>query len=361
MPRPRGTLRPALAFALVAFLVGAPPTATTASELHEPLPYLARTFDLVDLPYGHLSFTGERPMVMPQPQPSDRDGIPLFRWRDGRLYVRPGSVAINGMKRLDAYRDTGDVRQLRQALVLAHHLRTTRLVRADAWWLPFWFDYHPEGLRAPWFDAMAQGLALSFFVRLARVTGDDLHRRAAERIFASFRRLGPRQTATVRGQARAWVAYVDERDHLWLVHYPRMGPDHVLNVHLHAVLGLYEYWQLTRAPEARQLLEGALTTVRERAGQFRRKGRVSVYGMRSRTNHFKYHEVHIWQLRLLSRVTGDPWFRQLGAALSSDRPAEGHVPGRPSVREPGLALNRARRGFQVAHYPPVAVALRNTA
>ena len=47
----------------------------------------------------------------------------------------------------------------------------------DAWWLPFWFDYPPEGLRAPWFNAMSQGLALSFFVRLHRVTGDDVHLR----------------------------------------------------------------------------------------------------------------------------------------------------------------------------------------
>jgi hypothetical protein len=336
-----------------------------ATETDEPQPYRTRTFALVDLPMDRLSFTGERPPALPQQPPIDRRGVPLFRWRDGRLYYRPGGLAINGMKRLDAYRDTGDRRQLEQALVLARHLRGSRLERDDAWWLPFWFDYAPEGLQAPWFNAMSQGLVLSFFVRLHRVTGDDVHLRAAEGVFESFRRLGPRQAAgrSRRGatgkavSARPWVAYIDDRDNLWLEHYPRHGPDHVLNAHLHALIGLYEFWQHTRSEEARRLLEGALTTVRERAGQYRRRGRVSVYGMRSRTNHFKYHEVHIWQLRLLGRMTDDPFFSQLGATLSADRPPEGHVPGRPAVREPGIVLDRARRGLQVAHYPPVRPAL----
>ena len=205
---------------------------------------------------------------------------------------------------------------------------------------------------------MSQGLALSFFSRLYRVTGDDVHQRAATRIFASFRRLGPRQAAAAPVPARSWVAYVDERDHLWLEHYPRIGPDHVLNAHLHALNGIYEYWLLTRSAEARQLLEGALTTVRERAGQYRRRDRASLYGLRSRTNHFRYHEVHIWQLRLLGRMTGDPFFTRLGDTLAADRAPEGHVPGRPAVRVAGPVLSSARRGNQVAHYPPVTPALR---
>lgn len=337
----------------VLLVCGSVPVPAMATETDEPVPYARRHFELVDLPYDHLSFTNEQPPGLPPVTPADAEGIPLFRWRDGRWYVRPGSVAINGLKRIDAYRDTGDRRQLEQALVLARYVRRTRLERADAWWLPFWFDYFPESLKAPWFDAMSQGLALSFFVRLYRVTGDERHRKAADAIFASFERLGPRQEEGRKVPSRAWVAYVDERDNLWLVHYPRVRPDHVLNVHLHALNGLYEYWQLTRSPDARQLLEGALTTMRERAGQFRRLGRVSVYGMRSRTNHFRYHEVHVWQLRLLGRMTGDPWFTQLSIALASDAPPQGHVPGRPAVRSVGPVLSRAKRGQQVAHYPPV--------
>jgi hypothetical protein len=348
----------ALALVLMGQAIPAPGAAT---ETDEPVPYARRHFELVDLPLDHLSFTGEAPPGLPPGKAATPEGIPLVRWRDGRWYVHPVALAINSLKRLDAYRDTGDRRQLEQALVQARHMRRTRLERADAWWLPFWFDYWPESLKAPWFDAMSQGLALSFFVRLYRLTGDEAHRYAADKIFASFQRLGPLQEGAVTVPQRAWVAYVDERDNLWLEHYPRIGPDHVLNVHLHAINGLYEYWQLTRSPESRQLLEGALTTMRERAGQYRRLGRVSVYGMRSRTNHFRYHEVHVWQLRLLGRMTGDPWFTQLGAAMAADAPPEGHVPGRPAVRSVSPSLSTAPRGRRMAHYPPVRPALEHAA
>lgn len=175
-------------------------TPAIASEPDEPPPYHARGFDLVDLPFDRLPWTSDPPPALPALPPLDDKGIRLFRWNDGDLYYRPGSIAINGMKRIDAYRDTGDRAQLEQALVQAEHLRDMRIVEDDAWWLPFWFDYPPEGLTAPWFNAMSQGLVLSFFVRLHRVTGDDLHLRAAERVFESYRRLGRKKA----GRQRPW-------------------------------------------------------------------------------------------------------------------------------------------------------------
>jgi hypothetical protein len=323
------------------------------TETDEPPPYQARHFELVDLPFDRLPWTNARPPALPALPPSDHKGIRLFRWIDGRLYYRPGSVAINGMKRIDAFRDTGDRAQLEQALVQARHLRNMSIEDDDAWWLPFWFDYAPEGLRAPWFNAMSQGLVLSFFVRLHRVTGDDIHLRAAERIFESYRRLG----RVGAGPGRPWIAYVGERGYLWLEHYPSARPDHVLNAHLHALIGLYEYWQHTRSAPARDLLEGGLTTMRDRAATYRRQGRVSIYGQRSRTNHLKYHQVHIWQLRLLGRMTGDAFFTALGDAMAADRAMKREVPGRPSVSRPGVVPNRTPRALRKAPYPPVLPSL----
>jgi hypothetical protein len=227
----------------------------------------------------------------------------------------------------------------------------------DAWWLPFWFDYPPAGLTAPWFNAMSQGLALSFFVRLHRVTGDEVHLEAAEHLFSSYRRLGRRKG----GAGRPWVAYVADGGYLWLEHYPNDRPDHVLNAHLHSLNGLYEYWQHTRSAEARRLLEGALTTMRDRAGRFRRDGRVSIYGLRSRTNHYKYHQVHIWQLRLLGRMTGDPYFSELADAMASDRTPKRRVPGKPGESRLRTVPSSAPQSRRISHYPPVAPALERAA
>jgi hypothetical protein len=319
------------------------PTATLASREDEPPPFHAHRFELVDLAFDELPWTDEIPREATPPKPTDDRGVPLFRWRlDGELYYRPGSLAINGMKRIDAYRDTGERAQLEQALIQADALRRISVREDDAWWLPFWFDYPPEGHKAPWFNAMAQGLALSFFVRLHRVTGDPVWRDAADQIFGSFRRLGSKRS--VRG--RPWVSFVANGGYLWLEHYPSRTPDHVLNAHLHAVIGLYEYWQHTRDPEARDLLEGSLTTIRDQGYRYRKEGAISRYGLRTRSNLLKYHRVHIWQLRLLGRMTGDPIFTELGDQMAADRKPRGYVPGRPAVRErfrPFASVEQARR------------------
>ena len=205
--------------------------------------------------------------------------------------------------------------QLEQALVQAEHLRGMVIEEDDAWWLPFWFDYPPEGLSG----AMVQRHVTGAGAVVLRAPAPRHRRRrpprAAEKVFQSYRRLGRKRP----DRRRPWVAYVADGGYLWLEHYPNARPDHVLNAHLHSLIGLYEYWQHTRSPEARQLLEGALTTMRDRAATYRREGRVSIYGLRSRTNHYKYHQVHIWQLRLLGRMTGDPFFSELADALAADK------------------------------------------
>lgn len=304
-----------------------------ASLLVPSLPTRAATgfrhqaYDLAELQHDELPWTSERPPRLPALPPRDANGVPMIRWTDGRLYYRPGEVAINGMKRIEAYLDTGNQAQLDQVLVQTRHLRRMALDRRDAWWLPFWFDYPGAGQRAPWFNAMTQGLVLSFFVRLYDVTGHAVHLDAARLVFRSFRRLdrhGP------------WVSYVDRDRYLWLEHYPMPRPWHVLNAHLWTAFGLYEFWQVTRSPAARELLEGAITTMRAHAWRYRRPGRVSRYDLSTGSAYVKYHEIHVWELRLLSRISGDRYFWRLADRFREDVRPAGYVAGRPRIlRWPG--------------------------
>ena len=329
-----------------------------ASDIDEPPPYRVDTFDLVDLAFDELPWTRAFPKRVPPKPPTDRRDVPLWRWKlDGKLYYRPGGLAINGMKRVDTFRDTGDTAQLEQALKHARALRRIAIRREGAWWLPFWFDYPPERLKAPWFNAMAQGLVLSFYVRLHRVTGDPQWKQAADMVFASFTRLGNREAS----KRRPWVSFVASGGYLWLEHYPNATPDHVLNAHLHAVIGLYEYWQQTRSPEARRILEGSLTTIRDQGKRFRKSGAVSRYGLRSRTNHIRYHEVHVWQLRLLGRMTNDPVFTELGDQMAADHRPRGFVPGRPAVMRRGTPFASIVQAWRLRVYPSVSAELATAA
>lgn len=179
---------------------------------------------------------------------------------------------------------------------------------APQWWLPFEFDYPSELQEGPWYNAMTQGLVLSFFVRLHRVTGSIKHPEAAQQVCRSFKRLG---------RARSpWVGDVDGSDYLWLGHYPSRRADHVLNAHLHALFGLHDYWQETRSNAARTVLEGAILTMRDNVARYRQPGGVSLYCLYHRNQHRKYHAIHIWQLRQLGRLSGVDYFvSSLRAAL----------------------------------------------
>ena len=310
---------------LVALL--APGIAIPRAALAEDPPFRTAVYDWADVCPAGLPWTGDEPMRVPGPKPRDDEDVPQYRVGD-ELYYRPGALAINGMKRVDAYLDTGDEEQLEQALKQADRLRRHALELRDAWWLPFWYDYLPAGQFAPWFNAMTQGLVLSFFTRLHHVTGDPVHMDAAERVFASFERLGQSKDP--------WVAYVDGRGFLWLEHYPQPEPDHVLNAHLHPLFGINEYWQPTRSLEARQLMNGAATTIRKNLDRYRQPGGISLYGLTTRTPNPKYHEIHVWQLNLLSRISGDDYFATMASQLRDDRRPVGHVNGRPQRHDENI-------------------------
>ena len=61
-------------------------------------------------------------MCVPGPKPRDAEDVPMYRVGD-RLCYRPGARAINGLKRIDAYLETGEEEQLEQALKQADRLR----------------------------------------------------------------------------------------------------------------------------------------------------------------------------------------------------------------------------------------------
>jgi hypothetical protein len=287
--------------------------------------FRATHVDLQEIDASELSFSGFHPMRLPPPQHVDEDGVIMRRWGDRWVYPT-GGLSMTGMSRLVAWRVTGDRGQLDQALRQAAKLREIAIRSGGAWWLPHDFAYPAEGMRRPWFNAMTQGLALSFFIRLYQTTGDPLHLRAARAVFRSFEAIG-------RGHRR-WVAYVDGDRYLWLEHYPSLQADHVLNAHLHAIFGLYEYWQETRSRSARHILEGAITTMRDRLGDFRRPGRVSLYCLHHREVILHYHVIHVWQIRLLGRITGDGWYLRMSTAFRRDHgfttPGRG-APGWPPV------------------------------
>lgn len=239
---------------------------------------------------------------------ADSEGI-VYKVVDGSRVYSPGNLANDGIRYVDGYVRSGDPVYLDRAVVRATKLVSLSRLSGGARYFPYLYDYVTEKLKAPWYSAYSQGFALSLFVRLYRVTGVQAWADRARETAMSFRRLG-RVT-------NPWVAYV-LNNRLWLEEYPSATPTHVLNGFNFALFGLYDYERLTRDPAARDLLRGALRTIRSFGTTFRVPGGISYYDLVHRTRFAHYHVIHTWQLRYLAAISGDSWYRSLAAAYWRD-------------------------------------------
>jgi hypothetical protein len=282
-----------------------------------PFAFNAEQFSIRSLSESELPYvTGRVTRLQPAP-PTDASGIRQYRAENGKLYDHPVRMAQEIFRLLDSYGSGGGRTYLGMAVRNGDRLLADAVHADTAIYFPYQFDFALGGnpndlMTAPWYSAMAQGQALSAFVRLFRATGADRWKDAADRTFASFTRLGP--------TSEPWTVFVDRDGYLWLEEYPKDPPMQVLNGHVFALFGLYEYFELTSSETALDLLRGSLTTVKEYGEAFRNPGAVSAYDLRVRYQNAKYHAIHIKQLRLLADITGDPDFLRLADAFEADSP-----------------------------------------
>jgi hypothetical protein len=187
-------------------------------------------------------------------------------------------------------------------------------------------------MRAPWFSSIAQGTALTLFVRLYTVTGEQRWRKAADSTFATF----PQR----RMSSRPWISFILRRPgqrYLWFEDYPKNPPTRVLSGHMSAIFGVYEYALATKKAQAVAVFDGGVTTVRHLAEQFRVRHGISYYSLRVRAQYRFYHCLHVQELKLLGHMTRNPWFGREAGRFSADAPSASTV----CLRRSALPLRRA--------------------
>jgi len=147
----------------------------------------ARPLFLYDLgsPYAYLAAervnalfaaaTGEPP----EWQPMDPDGI-LMKEIDGTLYYHPVELADATYRMLNAYGRTHDEGYLDWARRYLEKIRALSVPSDGALFVPYQFDFAPHGVTAPWYSGMAQGMALTVFVRMYRLTGESTYLETAQ-------------------------------------------------------------------------------------------------------------------------------------------------------------------------------------
>lgn len=241
------------------------------------------------------------------------DGVPL-RVIDGREYDHPVLQAQFLLKLVNNYRLAPTQELLDIMDSIFNRLVSQSVESRGARYLPYRFPWHQGKLQAPWYSAMAQGQALGAVTRLYEAVPDEKYLLFAESLFRSFTNL--------REGSLPWIVDVDSNGYLWFEEYPY--GDHgmgVMNGHLFAVWGVYDYWRVTDSEVALELASAALMTTKRYLLNFRNPGWCSHYDLTEFLLIRNYHTTHISQLESTYNITGDPFFLAAADIFEADFPA----------------------------------------
>jgi hypothetical protein len=239
--------------------------------------------------------------------PFDDGGVPLLDYRGdiGRQH-NPIAIAQYGLARFNRWRVNGADADRAAWLTIARWL--VQELRPNAHGVPVWvhhFDWpYRQTLVAPWYSGLAQGCGLSMLVRAAQNSADLTYAAAADRAFQSFR----------FDVARGGVMATDDRGHLWIEEYLVDPPSHILNGFIWALWGVYDYAQWRGSEEAEAIWASCIRTLLARIPEYD-TGWWSLYelppdGAEPMLASRYYHRLHITQLHVLHRLTGNDEFHR---------------------------------------------------
>ena len=240
-------------------------------------------------------------------------GVPL-RLINGQQYDHPVLQAQFLLKLINNYRIEPSEELLNLMHSIFDRLLSQSVVSRNAAYLPYLFPWHQEKLQAPWYSAMAQGQALAAVSRLYEINPNPAYLDFANSLFRSFLNL--------RSEDDPWTVDIDSDGYLWFEEYPY--GDHgmgVMNGHLFAVWGVYDYWRITDNNVARELAEAALETTKNYLHQHRNHGWASHYDLTEFILLRNYHATHVNQLEMTYNLTGENFFVQAADQFEADFPS----------------------------------------
>ena len=237
----------------------------------------------------------------------DAEGVPQLDYHGHiGLQYNPIAIAQYGLGNYNHWRRSADPDRRRKVLLVADWL-SSRLEQ-NAQGLAVWnhyFDWeYRETLRAPWYSALAQGQGISLLVRAHRETGDSRYLDVARSALTAF----------YRPVSDGGVAFTDESGDLWFEEYIVSPPTHILNGFVWATWGIYDYFLATNDNSVQELFSRAVQTLLHNLDRYD-LGFWSLYEQSGTrlpmvASRF-YHQLHIVQLRIMHRLTGEQAFARV--------------------------------------------------
>jgi heparosan-N-sulfate-glucuronate 5-epimerase len=236
----------------------------------------------------------------------DANEIPMLDYLGviGPQY-NPIAIAQYGLGNFNRYLMTAEAHRREKFLKVADWLVANLEVNPGGfrvWNHHFDFEYRTP-LRAPWYSGLAQGQGISLLVRAHKDTGESKYLDAAQAAFQCMR-------AEVD---KGGVISTDANGNRWIEEYIVSPPTHILNGFLWALWGVYDLALLTNDPKVWQVWQESLETLKKNLHSYD-TGFWSLYEqsgtrMKMMASPF-YHRLHIVQLRVMAKLTGNAFFQQ---------------------------------------------------
>jgi heparosan-N-sulfate-glucuronate 5-epimerase len=237
----------------------------------------------------------------------DDAGVPMLDYR-GSIGVQynPIAIAQYALGNYNLFTSTGEAARRKKFFLCSDWLVAQLTPNAQG--LAVWnhhFDWeYRDTLKAPWYSALAQGQGVSVLVRAHRESGETRYLVAAQNALSSF----------YHPMTEGGVAFTDDRGDLWFEEYIVSPPTHILNGFIWASWGVHDYFLATGDRAAKQLFSCAVQTMLHNLDRYD-LGFWSLYeqsGTRlPMVASAFYHRLHIVQLRVMYRLTGEDAFARV--------------------------------------------------
>lgn len=163
------------------------------------------------------------------------------------------------------------------------------------------FSWPTYEMPNPWRSGMAQGLAIRALSNAHEISNDSRYLDASDLLLNSFYVEIKNGGVTYKSLSNGW----------WYEEYAHENgkESRVLNGMMHALLGIYEYYQYTNDTKAKFLFEKGVDALKKDLPSYDIEGR-SYYDALSKKANEKYHNAHVNLTKTLYEITNDEVFKK---------------------------------------------------
>lgn len=227
--------------------------------------------------------------------PYDKFGIPVVHYKDIGQQYNPVTVAQLAIEHFYVYEKTKSPDAKANFLKLADWLVSHQ---EQGLWL---YNIKLEGSKdKQWISGMAQGIGISVLIRANVISGDKKYINVAKEARKAF------DKNVNNGGVANW-----QGSDLWFEEYSYSPQLHVLNGHIWALFGLYDYFKYSKDQETVNLFNKGVNTLTKNIYRFD-TGLWIKYDLQTTNlvnNH--YAKFQIQQLEILYELTGDKELRHM--------------------------------------------------